>query len=104
MDEDVIVKLESPQSVYGVVVLVIGRFGIAYQTLHDCYGDKSCQMLITATKDMIPEAKVVAYSIEHYDRQILFGSAKIYFDTFSENFVSIRLKLTIFYSFVHFSK
>lgn len=89
--DDVTVKIESPQGVYSVVVLVIGRFGIAYQSLHDCSGDENCQTIIKATSDMLPEAKVAVYSIQHYDKQILFGSSMLYFNSFSENFVSINI-------------
>lgn len=86
------VTIENPQGVYEVVILVIGRFGIAFQKFHDCRGDTNCQTSIDVNSDMKPEAKVVAYSIEHFDKQVLFGSAKIYFESFSDNFVSIQKK------------
>ena len=71
---------------------MIGRLGIVYSATYDCYGQDSCRFYLDNINqqyhEMKPEAKIVVYSVEHYDKQVLYGSAVIQLDGFSENFVS----------------
>lgn len=50
---------------------------------------KNCQLYLDGVDesidDMKPEAKIVVYRIEHYDKQVLYGSTVIKLDGFSKN-------------------
>jgi hypothetical protein len=71
--------------------------GIVYSLHYDCEGETECVIYLDGISqfynELKPEAKIVVYSVEHYERQVLYGSVFIQFDGFGAN--KVNRKLTI---------
>lgn len=86
------IRIESSQPMNKILILAYGRYGISYYKLTNCRGESRCSLFIPSKPDMAPKARIVAYQIEHSDRDFLHGSTEVFFNQFSQNFVSFFFK------------
>jgi hypothetical protein len=88
VENDIKVIINSAVELGFIHVLVFGKFGIAFGTRIDCGKQRSCQMILKTTNEMIPKAKIVVYEFKKFKDKVRVGSTTILFDDFSKNDVS----------------
>jgi hypothetical protein len=78
--------LECPGISKDVEMFVVGRHGIAFHRNFKKVTGNKIETSFTATKEMLPESKVVFYAFK--GNNIFYGTTDMRLDAISENFVS----------------